>query len=280
MATATRSGSSASTDVVAKAKKPGLAAGAAAVGLAGGLAVGSHLGCQAPGTEPARGPAPEGPGRAARAEERLAQDRRDVGKAAYGVGSATRRVVLHHGRHPSGAGGARAGEPAVSGRGAPQRADAPAGRPPARGLEHLDAVALGEGHDLRRARRRERPGGAHEALDLGAGREDDVRVRVGLRFVADRVGAAAGDVDDRAGRRGDAVVLDVDRQLAALDAVDLAAAWRCIAGGPPPAGRRTSTASRAPSDCALVTRKVSSSVPTLMVSMVSPVFDKLLVYVE
>jgi hypothetical protein len=35
------------------------------------------------------------------------------------------------------------------------------------------------------------------------------------------VRAAAGDADDRARPRGDAVVLHVDRQLAALDAVDL-----------------------------------------------------------
>ena len=48
-------------------------------------------------------------------------------------------------------------------------------------------------------------GGAHEAFDLGAGREDDVGVRVGGGLVADRVRAAAGDVHDASrGVSGDA----------------------------------------------------------------------------
>jgi len=68
--------------------------------------------------------------------------------------------------------------------------------------------------------------GADEALHLGARREDDEGKRLVVGFVADGVRPAARDVDGHAGR-GEvaphvaAVVFKVDRELAALQAVDL-----------------------------------------------------------
>ena len=92
MATATRSGSSASSDVAAKAKKPGLAAGAAAVGLAGGLAVGSHLGARRRGLSRLVAPRRRVLGVPLGRKSGLRRTVETFGKAAYGVGSATRQV--------------------------------------------------------------------------------------------------------------------------------------------------------------------------------------------
>ena len=95
MATATRSGSAASSNgsgVVAKAKGPALAAGAAAVGLAGGLAMGSHIGGRHRGLSRLVAPRRTVLGVPLGRKSGLRRTVETLGKAAQGIGSATRRV--------------------------------------------------------------------------------------------------------------------------------------------------------------------------------------------
>ena len=93
MATATGSGSSGSSDVVGKAKKPVLTAGAAAVGLAGGLAVGSRIGARHRGLSGLVAPRRKVLGMPLGRKSGLQRTVDTLGKAALGVGSATHRVA-------------------------------------------------------------------------------------------------------------------------------------------------------------------------------------------
>ena len=93
MATATGSGSSGSSDVVGKAKKPVLTAGAAAVGLAGGLAVGSRIGARPRGLSGLVAPRRKVLGMPLGRKSGLHRTVETLGKAALGVGSATHRVA-------------------------------------------------------------------------------------------------------------------------------------------------------------------------------------------
>ena len=93
MATATRSGSAGLPDVVAKAKRPALTAGAAAVGLAGGLAVGSRIGARHRGLSRLVAPRRKVLGVPLGRKSGLRRTVETLGKAAYGVGSATRQVT-------------------------------------------------------------------------------------------------------------------------------------------------------------------------------------------
>jgi hypothetical protein len=88
MATMTRSGSSGSSEVVAKAKGPALAAGAAAVGLA----VGSHIGGRRKGLSRLVAPRRKVLGVPLGRKSGLHRTVETLGKAVQGVGSATRQV--------------------------------------------------------------------------------------------------------------------------------------------------------------------------------------------
>ena len=93
MATATRSGSAgSSTSAVAKAKGPARAAGAAAIGLAGGLAVGSRIGGRQHGLSRLVAPRRTVLGVPLGRKSGLRRTVETLGKAAQGVGSATRQV--------------------------------------------------------------------------------------------------------------------------------------------------------------------------------------------
>ena len=88
MATATTPGSSESSNVASKAKGPALAAGAAAVGLA----VGSHIGGRNRGLSRLVAPRRKILGVRLGRKSGLRRTVETLGKAAHGVGSATRQV--------------------------------------------------------------------------------------------------------------------------------------------------------------------------------------------
>jgi len=93
MATATRSGSAGSLNAAEKAKGPGKAAGAAAIGLAGGLALGSRIGGRHRGLSRLVAPRRAVLGVPIGRKSGLRRTVETLGKAAHGVGSASRQVT-------------------------------------------------------------------------------------------------------------------------------------------------------------------------------------------
>ena len=109
-----------------RVRAPALAAGATAVGLAGGMALGSRMASKGRGPGALLAPRPRVLGVPIGRKSGLVRTAEAVGKAAKELSSADQRAVGHQGRGPSGPRTPGAGEQEVADRGRARRADPPA----------------------------------------------------------------------------------------------------------------------------------------------------------